>query len=206
MTTRRRMTTTTLERRGRRLEYLTISWNVMEGLVAVGSGLVAGSVALVGFGFDSFIEVFAAVVVLWQLRGVSETKERRALKLISLSFFVLAAYIVVESGRDLLTEAKPEQSTVGIVLAVLSLIVMPLLAIAKRRTGQQLSNAALVADSAETWLCSYLSLSLLVGLGLHSLFGWWWADPVAALVIAALAVREGWEAWQGEHDHDASVR
>lgn len=190
-----------LLRRGRWLEYLTIAWNAIEGLIAVGSGVVAGSVALVGFGFDSFIEVFAATVVLWHLRGVSEEREQRALRLIAVSFFALAVYIVIASGRELLTEARPAESMVGIVLAAVSLAVMPALAILKRRTGRQLVNAALIADSAETLLCSYLSATLLAGLLLNSAFGWWWADPAAALVIAFQAAREGREAWYGDHEH-----
>lgn len=188
----------TLETRGRRLEYATISWNCVEGVVAIGSGLAAGSIALVGFGLDSFIEVFAAGVVLWRMLGATEQREQRALRLIALTFFALALYLAVDASHDLITTTRPRTSTIGIVVTVVSLIVMPLLARAKRDAGRQLGNAALIADAAETKLCAYLSASVLTGLVLHAAFGWWWADPLAALVIAVLAVREGREAWRGE--------
>jgi divalent metal cation (Fe/Co/Zn/Cd) transporter len=184
--------------RGLRLEYLTISWNLVEAFVAVGFGLAAGSIALVGFGFDSLIEVFAASVVIWELRGVAEDRERIALRLIAVSFFVLAGCVSFESVRDLVVQAEPSESTPGIVLAGVSLVVMPLLAWAKRRTGQALGSPTLVADAAETMLCSLLSLILLIGLVLNATVGWWWADPAAAIGIATLALREGVEAWPGE--------
>lgn len=187
-----------LERKAFRLEYLTIGWNIAEGLVAIGAGVTARSIALVGFGFDSFIEVFAATVVVWQLRGVDEEGERRALKLVGGSFFVLAAYVVIESGRDLLIGSRAGPSTPGIVIAALSLLVMPLLARAKRRTAAAMGSATLMADAAETLLCTYLSAILLIGLALNAQLGWWWADSVAALGIAYLAIREGREAWRGE--------
>lgn len=187
-----------LVERGRRLAWLTIAWNVVEGIIAVGAGIAAGSLALVGFGFDSFIEVFAGGVVLWQLQGVAEERERRALRLIGLSFFLLAAYVAVEGVRDLLTGNEAGESTVGIVLAGVSLVVMPLLAWAKRRTGRELVNPVILADATETALCSYLSAILLGGLVLNVAWGWWWADTLAAFGIAVLAVREGREAWQGE--------
>lgn len=187
-----------LLRRGLRLEYLTIGWNLVEAFVAVGAGIVAGSIALVGFGFDSLIEVFAATVVVWELRGNGEGRERLALRLIAISFFVLAAYVAIESVRDLAIRAEPAESVPGLVLAALSLVVMPLLARAKRRTGLAMGSATLVADAAETLLCALLSLILLVGLLLHAVAGWWWADPLAAIGIALLALREGIEAWRGE--------
>lgn len=187
-----------LLRRGLWLEYLTASWNLIEAVVAIGFGIAAGSIALVGFGFDSVIEVFAASVVVWELRGAEEDRERLALRLIAASFFVLTAYVAFQSLRDLLTRAEPHESIPGIVLAVVSLSVMPVLAIAKRKTGVAMGSSALVADSAETMLCSMLSLILLVGLLLNATVGWWWADPVAALGIAFLAFREGVEAWHGE--------
>ncbi|MEO6715612.1 MAG: cation transporter [Mycobacteriales bacterium] len=190
--------TQVLARKAFRLEYVTIGWNVAEGLVAIGAGIAASSIALVGFGFDSFIEVFAAAVVIWQLRGVSEQRERRALKLVGGSFFVLAAYVVIESARDLITGSGAGPSTPGIVIAALSLLVMPLLARAKRRTAAAMGSATLKADAAETLLCTYLSAILLAGLALNALLGWWWADSVAAIGIAYLAVREGLEAWRGE--------
>jgi divalent metal cation (Fe/Co/Zn/Cd) transporter len=189
-----------LRRRGLLLEYLTIAWNTIEAVVAVVAGLAAGSIALIGFGLDSLIEVFAASVVVWELRGVSEERERRALRLIAVSFFVLAAYVTVEAVRDVFMRSEAQESTIGIVLAAVSLVVMPMLAVAKRRTGKEMGSATLIADSTQTLLCSYLSAILLAGLALNALVGWWWADPLAALGIAALAMREGVEAWRAEHD------
>jgi divalent metal cation (Fe/Co/Zn/Cd) transporter len=191
---------TNLMSRALRLEYLTIGWNAIEAAVAVSAGIAAGSIALVGFGLDSLIEVFAASVVVWQLRGASEERERRALQLIAISFLVLAGYVVVEAARDLLVRAEAGESVVGIVLACVSLIAMPALAIAKRRTGKRLNSATLIADSIETLLCSYLSAILLAGLVLNATVGWWWADSLAALGIAFLAGREGLEIWRDEHD------
>lgn len=195
-----------LRRRGLRLEYLTIGWNVVEAVVAVAAGLAASSIALVGFGFDSTIEVAAAAVVVWQFRaeargGVDEERERRALKMIAVTFFVLAAYVTFEAVRTLLTRETPDVSTVGIVLAAVSLVVMPALAWFKRQTALRMGSQTLLADSAETFLCAWLSAILLGGLVLNAALGWWWADPVAALGIAYLAVREGLEAWSGDH-HD----
>lgn len=192
-----------LERRALWLEYLTITWNLVEGVVAIGAGFLAGSIALVGFGFDSMIEAFAASVVVWQLKGSSsEEREHRALRMIAVTFFVLAAYVTLESVRDLLSHEEPSQSTVGIVLAIVSLIVMPTLGLLKRKTGEAMNSRVLIADSAETFLCSWLSGILLLGLVLNATVGWWWADPVAALGIAWLALREGKEAWSGEHDDE----
>jgi divalent metal cation (Fe/Co/Zn/Cd) transporter len=186
-----------LHRRARWLAWLTIAWNSVECVVAVGAGVAAGSIALVGFGLDSLVEVFAGSVVLWRLRGDDGERERRALRLIAVSFFALAAYVVAESVRDLFVGAQSEESMVGIFLAVVSLLVMPALAVAKRRTGHALDDPVIVADSSETLLCSYLSVVLLAGLLLSGV-GLWWADPLAALVIAGLAVREGLEAWRGD--------
>jgi divalent metal cation (Fe/Co/Zn/Cd) transporter len=190
---------TALTTRAFRLEYLTIGWNVIEAVVAVAAGIAASSIALIGFGLDSLIEVFAASVVVWQLQGVSEQRERRALRLIALSFFVLAGYVVAEAVRDLIVGAEAEESVVGIVLAAVSLVVMPALAIAKRRTAKRMNSATLLADSTETLLCSYLSAILLAGLVLNAAVGWWWADSLAAIGIAFLAVREGLEIWRDEH-------
>jgi divalent metal cation (Fe/Co/Zn/Cd) transporter len=187
-----------LERRARLLAWATIAWNVIEGVIAVGAGVAAGSLALVGFGLDSFVEVFAGSVVLWQLRGVAEEREARALRLIALSFFAVAAYVVAEAIRDIAVGSEAGESGVGIALAAVSLAVMPALAWAKRRTGRALGNPVVVADSTETALCSYLSAVLLAGLVVNATVGWWWADTLAALVIAGLAVREGLEAWRGE--------
>lgn len=195
-----------LVRRGLRLEYLTIAWNVVEAAVAVTAGIAAGSIALVGFGLDSLVEVFAASVVVWELKGARDERRERALRLIAISFFVLAAYVTVEAVRYLIVGSEAGESLVGIVLAAVSLAVMPILAIAKRRTGRRLGSPTLLADATETLLCSYLSAILLVGLVLNAAVDWWWADPLAALGIAYLAVREGLEAWRGEEGyHEEAV-
>ncbi len=187
-----------LTRRARLLAYATITWNVAEGVIAIAAGVAAGSLALVGFGIDSFIEVFAGAVVLWRLTPGGEEREERALRMIALSFFALAAYVVVESGRDLLAGNEAGDSAVGIGLTAVSLVVMPVLASAKRRTGRAMGNAVVMADAQETVLCTYLSAIVLAGLGVNAFLGWWWADSVAALGVAALAVREGREAWRGD--------
>lgn len=176
----------------------TIGWNAIEAVVAISAGAIAGSSALIGFGLDSTVEVSAAAVALWYLAGIDEERERRALRLIGLSFFALAAYVTFDAGRDLLTDAEAETSAVGIVLAAVSLIVMPLLARAKRSTGERLGSRALIAESSQSKLCAYLSAILLAGLVLRATAGWTWADPIAALGIALLAAREGREAWRGE--------
>ncbi|GAA2897004.1 cation transporter [Pseudonocardia halophobica] len=189
-----------LTRRVRLLVAATISYNVVEAVVAISAGHVASSTALIGFGLDSVIEVASAAAVAWQFSGSDpEQRERAALRVIGLSFFALAAYVAVESVRSLLGAGEPEHSAVGIVLAALSLVVMPLLSAAQRRAGRELGSASAVADSKQTLLCTYLSGVLLAGLLLNSLLGWSWADPIAALVIAAVAVREGREAWKGRH-------
>jgi divalent metal cation (Fe/Co/Zn/Cd) transporter len=188
--------TSRLRRRGFWLEYASMTWMTVEATVAILSGLIASSIALIGFGLDSVIEFFAAAVVVWQLRGtVSEERETRALRLIGGTFFVLAAYLTIESITDLVSQHRPGQSTAGIAVTAAALVVMPLLALAKRRTGQQLGNQALIADAAESAFCAFTSAAALIGIGLNAWLGWWWADPAAALVIAGLAVREGIEAW-----------
>lgn len=193
-----------LHRRGLQLAALTIAWNVIEAVVAISAGIAAGSIALIGFGFDSTIEVGSAFVVVWQFRGelrggYDEARERTALRLIAISFLVLATYVVVEAGRELfLTDGEAGESSVGIVLAALSLIVMPALAIAKRRAATQLGSPTLRADAAETMLCVWLSIVLLGGLVLNATVGWWWADPLAAIGIAVLAAKEGLETWRDE--------
>ena len=192
------MLTAQARRRGVRLELLTVGWNAVEAGVAIVAGIAASSVALVGFGLDSVVEVSAALVVLWQFLGIGEERERRALRLIGGSFFALAAYVAATSVYDLATGAEPETSKVGIVLTAVSLVVMPALAWAKRRAGRQMQSRTLVADSTQTQLCAYLSASTLAGLAANAAFGWWWADPLAALVIAVVAVREGREAWRGD--------
>jgi divalent metal cation (Fe/Co/Zn/Cd) transporter len=186
-----------LARRAERLAWFTIAWNTIEGIVAVGAGLSAGSVALVGFGLDSGVEVFAGAVVVWQLHGLAEDREQRALRLIGLSFFALAFYIVAETAHQVLVGDGAGTSAVGMTLALASLLIMPVLAAAKRRTGRRLGNRVVVADSTETALCSSMSAILLAGLVLNATIGWWWADPVAASAIAVLAVREGNAAWRG---------
>ncbi|MEU7815576.1 cation transporter [Pseudonocardia sp. NPDC049154] len=189
-----------MTRRVRLLVAATITYNVVEAVVAISAGHVASSTALIGFGLDSVIEVASAAAVAWQFSGSDpEKRERAALRVIALSFFALAAYVTVESVRSLLGADEPEHSTVGIVLAALSLVIMPLLSAAQRRAGRELGSASAVADSKQTLLCTYLSGVLLVGLLLNGLVGWSWADPIAALVIAAVAVREGREAWKGRH-------
>jgi divalent metal cation (Fe/Co/Zn/Cd) transporter len=187
-----------------RLEYLTIGWNVAEAAIALTFGILAGSLALTAFGIDSVIEVFSAVVVLFELRGhaghdAHEGTERRFLQLIAGSFFLLAAYVVIEATWDLLNQSRPDQSIPGIVLTSASLATMWLLAAAKHRVGHRMECLPLIADSRETRLCSLLSAVALAGLALNAAFGWWWADPLAALGIAVLAVVEGAEAWGGGH-------
>ncbi|REF36712.1 cation transporter [Thermasporomyces composti] len=193
------------ERLARRVRWLvaaTISYNVVEAIVAIAAGARASSTALVGFGLDSLIEVSSAAAVAWQFsardHAVREARERTALRVIAVSFFALATYVTVESTRSLLGGGEPEHSTVGLVLAALSLLVMPGLSYAQRRAGRQLGSASAVADSKQTLLCAYLSAVLLAGLGLNSLFGWSWADSAAALVLAGVAVKEGLEAWRGD--------
>ncbi len=187
-----------LRRRALALAWITVVWNAIEAVVAIAAGQAAGSLALVGFGLDSTIEVASAGVVIWQFSGLDEEREQRALRLIAMSFFALALYVSAQAAFDLVGGNEPESSPVGIVLAVVSLIVMPVLANAKRSTGRRLGSATLTADSQQTWLCTYLSVVLLVGLILNATLSWWWADPVAALIVAALAVREGLEAWRGD--------
>ncbi|MFI0107947.1 cation diffusion facilitator family transporter [Streptomyces parvus] len=182
----------------------TIGYNVIEGIIAIAAGTVAGAVSLIGFGIDSGIEVAAAVVVLVRLLAEikggepDEAKERRALKFIAITFFALAAYVTVEGIRDLLGGEKPDTSIVGIVLTGLSIVIMPWLARAKRRAGLEMNSRLVVADAAETKLCAWLSVSTFVGLLAFAAFGWTWLDPVAGFVIAAFAIMEGKEAWEGE--------
>ena len=187
-----------LRRRGFWLEYASMAWMTAEAAVAVTAGVLASSIALVGFGLDSVIEFSAAAIVVWQLRGGGEERETRAVRLIGVTFFALALYLTVEGIRGLVTHARPGQSAAGLAVAGAALIVMPGLAVAKRRTGQALGNRTLIADSAETAFCAFTSAATLLGVGLNTWLGWWQADPAAALIIAALAVREGIEAWAGE--------
>jgi divalent metal cation (Fe/Co/Zn/Cd) transporter len=180
-----------LHRRALWLEYFTVGWNVIEAVVAIGAGLIAGSVALIGFGVDSGVEVISALGLLWRLRKAGpdatvaeeSAAERGALYIVATTFFLLAAYISFEAITALISREAPETSTVGLVLSVLSLLIMPALAWWKQRTGREMGSRALVADAAETWVCSYLSLALLAGVGLYFLFDWWWADAVGALAM-----------------------
>ena len=186
-------------RRIRIVVAITITWNVIEAVVALIAGRAASSAALIGFGLDSIVEVLSAAAVAWQFAAPDpEKRERVALRVIAVSFFGLAAYVTVDALLSLTGLREPEHSMVGIVLAALSLIVMPFLSWFERRTGRELGSASAVADSKQTLICTYLSAALLAGLLLNSLFGWAWADYVAALVIAGFAVREGIEAWRGD--------
>ena len=186
--------------RARTLVRLTIAWNAVEAVVSLLAGVAAGSIALVGFGLDALVEFGAASVALWYLAGADRERERIAQRLIAVSFVGLAVYVTVDAIRHLVTATHPESSVLGIVIAAGSLIVMPMLAVSKRRVAIALGSATLAAEAAETALCAWLSLVLLVGLSLRTVAGWWWADPVAGLVIAALAVREGIEAWRVEEE------
>lgn len=195
-----------LQRHARTLAWGGIAWHFIEFAIAVGAGIAAGSIALIGFGADSLIESVAGFVVVWLFTGRrlhSETAERRAQQLIAASFFVLAAYVGVEAIRTLVDGSHPEASWVGIGLAAFTAPTMPLLARAKRRVGSKLNSSATVKEGAQNMVCAYLSVALLVGLLANALAGWWWADPAAALVIAAVAVKEGRESWRGEGCCDA---
>jgi divalent metal cation (Fe/Co/Zn/Cd) transporter len=190
-----------LERRARLLAWTGNAWHVLEFAIAVGAGIAAGSVALVGFGLDSAIETLSGGVIIWLFsggRGASHTAERRAQQLIAISYAVLVAYIGVEAIRDLLGSNHPEASWIGIGLAAVTAATMPLLARAKRNVGRKLSSSATVSEAGQNMICAYLSVALLVGLLANALFGWWWADPAAALVIGAVAGKEGIDAWRGE--------
>jgi divalent metal cation (Fe/Co/Zn/Cd) transporter len=197
-----------LVRRGRWLAWFTIAWNAIEGVAGIVAGIAAGSIALVGFGVDSYVEVFAGSVILWRLskerhgHELSDAAERRAVRLIAVTFLLLAVGVGTESIRKLLTGTEPDESLFGIGLATVSLIVMPLLARAKRRVGEQLGSRAVTADATETTLCVWLSAVLLAGLGLNALFGWWWADPLAGLGIVYVAGREGLEHWHADELDD----
>jgi divalent metal cation (Fe/Co/Zn/Cd) transporter len=190
-----------LQRRARLLAWTGNAWHVIEFAVAVAAGVAASSIALIGFGIDSLIEVLAGSVVVWLFTGRrlhSQTAERRAQQAIAISFFLLAAYVSVESIRTLTGSHHPETSWVGIGLALVTAPTMPLLARAKRRVGRQLDSTATASEGTQNLLCAYLSVALLVGLGANALFDWWWADGLAALVIATVAVREGLEGWKGD--------
>jgi divalent metal cation (Fe/Co/Zn/Cd) transporter len=195
-----------LLRRGLRLEYLTVGWNVIEGLVSVAAALAAGSVALLGFGMDSFVETTSGLVLIWRLRAERHARDpedierldRRAHKLVALSLLLLAAYVAFDATKALITRDKPQPTMAGMAITSLSLAVMWWLARAKRRTARGLASRALEADSFQTTACFWLSLITLAGIGLNTALGWWWADPVAALGMTYFLVSEGREAWRGE--------
>jgi divalent metal cation (Fe/Co/Zn/Cd) transporter len=188
-----------------RLEYFSLAWNFLETFVGFAAGLAAGSVALIGFALDSVVESSSAGALIWRLRAerhgraTTEDVERRAVRIVAVAFFALAAYVGVQAVIDLVTRSQPESSPLGIALAAVSVAVMPWLAWRKRKMSAVLDSRSLMADSDQTSLCTYISVALLVGLGANAAFGWWWADPVAGLVIAALAAREGRELWTTEH-------
>ena len=190
-------------RRGKQLEYFTIAWNSLEGLVALVAGALAGSISLVGFGIDSFIEVTSGGVLLWRMSVDAdvqkrERREKLSLRIVGVCFLALAAYVGYESISDLVSRKPPEHSIPGIVLACVSLVVMPLLSRAKKKVGIELGSAAMHADAKQTDFCVYLSVILLLGLLLNAALGWWWADPSAALIMVPLIAKEGVEAMQGE--------
>jgi len=193
-----------LLRRARGLEVFTVAWNSLEGVIAVGLGILAGSIALVGFGIDSVIETSSGVILLWRLQARrdaedAEAAERRALRLVGASLLVLAAYVSGDALLSILRRDAPEESLAGIALAGVSLLVMPLLARSKRRLASQLDSDALRADAVQTIICAYLSAILLAGLALNAQLSWWWADPLAALAMVPIITREGLEAWRGDH-------
>ncbi len=192
-----------LVRRGRMLEYFTITYNSLEGLIAVVAGLMAGSIALVGFGFDSLIEVTSGAALVWRLHSDADESRRErveaiTLRIVGVCFLLLAAYVSYDSIKSLIWREHPRESIPGIVLAIASLIVMPLLVRAKRKVARGINSAALMADSKQTQLCTYLSAILVGGLLLNALLGWWWADPVAALIMVPIIVKEGIEGLRGE--------
>ena len=189
--------------RGMLLEYATVAYNLLEGVIAIVAGLIAGSIALVGFGFDSAIEVISGITLIWRLSSDAdeakrEKVEQRALRIVGASFLLLAAYVAFDAGKALLFRESSDESIVGIVLAAVSLLVMPLLARAKRHVARAIGSRALDADATQTQLCTYLSAILLGGLVLNAAFGWWWSDPIAALIMAPIIAKEGVEGLRGE--------
>ena len=202
---------TAVVRRGQRLEYFTIAWNAFEGIVAICASLFARSISLVGFGIDSFIEVASGSVLLWRMSvdanvRYRERNEKRALRIVGLCFLLLAVYIAFESGSDLWFRRAPEHSIPGIVLACVSLVAMPLLSRSKRKVGYALISAAMHADAKQTQFCTYLSAILLVGLILNAVFGLWWADPIAALIMVPIIAKEGIEGVQGKTCDDCGPK
>ncbi len=201
----------TLLNRGLLLEFLTVGWNLVEGVIAVVAAAASGSVALLGFGVDSFVESISGSVLIWRLgsekRGNADEEaieriERRAEQIVAIAFFALAAYVAFDAAASLLNQERPAVSALGIALTSVSIVVMLWLARAKRRAAADLGSRALAADAEQTQACWYLSVVVLAGIGLNALFGRWWADPLAALGVSLILVREGWEAWGGEDDDD----
>ena len=188
------------------LAYFTVAWNVVEGIVAIWAAIAADSDALLGFGLDSGVESLSGLVLIWRLKverrnaDLVEDAEARALRLIGLTFFALAAFVTYESVTSLLNAERPETSWVGIGIAFLSIVVMPILATRKQLVGKAMDSRAVLADATETWACVYLSVVVLAGLAVNALFGWWWADPVAALGVVVFLVKEGWETFSGGDD------
>lgn len=198
-----------LYKKGLYLEYLTVGYNVAEALVSIIFGALAGSIALIGFGLDSIIESLSGLVLIWRLRQrgkISEEDEarieKRAVKLVAVSFFILGAYVLEESVRKLITAEIPDTSLPGIIIAIVSLVVMPVLMVQKYRTGRAIGSKALVADSKETLACAFLSVALLLGLGTHYLFGFWQADPIVGIIIVAFLFKEGWENWKESDEEE----
>ncbi len=182
-------------------EYFTVAWNILEGLIAIAAGVAAGSIALVGFGLDSYVEVASGLILIWRLckhewsdDEEEAAAEKKAIVFVGATFILLAFYVTYESGKKLFFHERPDESLVGIILAIVSLVVMPVLAFYKKKIAAEIRSRALRADALETLACSYLSLTLLLGLGANALFGWWWADPIAALGMVYFLIREGREA------------
>jgi len=201
---------TDLHRKALFLSYFTVAYNILEGIVSIFAGVLAGSIALVGFGLDSAIESLSGGVMIWRFRKHGEISaeeeekiEARAVKLVGITFFILAAYVLFESVKKLLTQEMPEPSLFGIIIALVSMIVMPILFIMKYRTGKALNSKSLVADSKETLACLFLSVSLFIGLGLNYLFGLWWSDPIVGIIIVVFLVREGLETFEDEDEDEA---
>jgi divalent metal cation (Fe/Co/Zn/Cd) transporter len=190
-------------RRAKFLSYLTVGWNSLEGIIAIGAGVVAGSVALIGFGVDSVIEVSSGAIILWRLAS-GERREQLALRLVGASFVALAGYVAYDATVSLLNREIPEITYVGLGITAMSLILMPILASAKRKVARQMHSNAMLADSRQTDICAYLSAIVLGGLGLNALFGWWWADPVAALIMVPIIAKEGIDALRGKSCDDCS--
>jgi len=178
------------------LEYVNVTYNVLEAIASIFFGLASGSIALIGFGMDSIVESLSGMILIWRLKQSGEKEaraEKKAVRLVGYSFFILGAYVLYESVSKLVTHEMPEPSIAGIVIAVLSIILMPTIARMKRRIGEQINSRALIYDSRQTWVCSFLSVALLIGLGLNLLFGFWWADPITGLIIVGFLFKEGWE-------------